>query len=83
MTRWKTPTRESRWRGVVGSTDLSLSYLYQYDDFPVFPGQLVPGAGSGGSVGVSLFEPRYERTHVVGATGSTAVGDFTVRAELL
>jgi hypothetical protein len=58
--------------------DLAFHYLYQYDNRPVFDGRrgLSP-------LGPTLtFTPRYERTHLVGASGSSAFGSLTVRFEL-
>jgi hypothetical protein len=63
--------------GFVGGWDLSLNYLYHYDDFPALerrirllalPPQIV-------------VEPTYDRTHLVGATFTNAFGDLTLRGE--
>lgn len=63
----------------LGGWDLGLSYLYQYDDRPVFEGERTVTA-LGPTV---VFTPGYERTHVVGGTFSNAFGNLTVRGELL
>lgn len=55
--------------------DLSLNYLYHYDDRPHFEAERRSG-------GVLLFTPEYERTHLLGGTFSSAFGDLTVRGEL-
>ncbi len=62
------------WKG----WDISLNYLYQYDNFPVLSQRLE--ARPTGLVVV--IEPRYERTHVVGGTFSNAFGDWVVRGEV-
>jgi hypothetical protein len=68
----------ARLRGFVGGFDLSLNYLYQYADRPVFEGRL----GSGPLGPTATYTPTYERTHIVGGTFSNAWGDFTLRGEL-
>jgi hypothetical protein len=62
----------------VGGVDLSLVYLYRYDDRPVFRGE--PGVSALGPT--YFFTPQYERTHLVGGTFSSAFGDLTVRGEV-
>ena len=63
--------------GFLGGWDLSLNYLYHYDDFPALerrirllalPPQIV-------------VEPTYDRTHLIGATFANAFGDLTLRGE--
>lgn len=61
------------WKG----WDLSLNYLYHYDDIPVLYRQLQI-TPSGPRVVVS---PEYERTHLLGGTFSNAFGDLTFRGE--
>jgi hypothetical protein len=62
----------------AGGWDLSLVYLYHYDDVPI----LVRRIGLvGGAPGV-VVTPRYRRNHLVGASASNAIGDLTLRAEL-
>lgn len=63
--------------GHVRDWDLSLNYLWHYDDVPALHRSLSIGP-SGLRVDVT---PRYERTHVVGTTFATAIGDFTLRGE--
>lgn len=54
--------------------DLTLNYLFHYDDVPVFIRQV-----SGPTV--TVF-PTYKRTHLVGGTFSNAFGDMTIRGEI-
>lgn len=61
------------WKG----WDLSVNYLYQYQNLPV-PYQFLESDGEGPYVRVS-FE--YERTHVMGASIGNAFGDWVVRGE--
>jgi hypothetical protein len=58
--------------------DITLNYLYQYDDSPVLFQRLETGA----SGPVAVIEPRYERTHVLGGTFSNAFGEWVARGEL-
>jgi hypothetical protein len=58
--------------------DLTLNYLYHYHDVPIpFQERSTTPAGP-----VVTVTPRYERTHLVGATFSNAFGDLTLRSEL-
>jgi hypothetical protein len=57
--------------------DLTLNYLYYYDDFPI-PFRRVTPPPSGPLVTVT---PSYERSHLIGNTFSNAFGDLTVRGE--
>ncbi|TDI72911.1 MAG: hypothetical protein E2O82_07255 [Betaproteobacteria bacterium] len=58
----------------IDGWDLTVNYLYHYDDFPVILRQITPDG--------LLFTPGYERTHTLGATASNAFGDFILRAEI-
>ena len=58
----------------LGGWDLSLNYLYHYQDQSIPIREALPGGGV-------RFTPTYERTHVIGGTFSNAFGDFTVRGE--
>jgi hypothetical protein len=63
-----------RWQAFVGGWDLSLNYLYHYQDQAVFYlAQEQNGV---------VVSPTYERTHLLGATFSNAFGDFALRGEL-
>jgi hypothetical protein len=56
----------------VNGWDLSLNYLYHYQDFPV----LYLDYGN------SAVNPVYERNHLLGSEFSTSFGDSTFRGEL-
>lgn len=58
----------------VGRWDLSLNYLYHYQDQPVL---YQVRAESGISIA-----PSYERTHLLGGSFSNVFGDITIRGEL-
>ena len=58
--------------------DMSFNYLYHYDDTPVLYRQLAM-TGSGP---LATLTPRYERSHLIGASFSTAIDDITLRSEL-
>ena len=67
-----------RIKGQLEGWDWSLSYLYHWDDRP-----LLPGRRELGPAGPRLrISPRYERTHLVGATATGGFGDLTVRTEI-
>ena len=63
-----------RWKGFVDGWDLSLNYLYHYQDQAVF---YLTQQQSG-----VVVAPTYERSHLLGATLSNAFGDFALRSEL-
>jgi len=54
--------------------DITLNYLYHYNDNPVLYRQI-----AGSTVTIS---PKYERTHLFGGTLSNAFDDFILRTEL-
>ena len=67
-----------RWTAFLGGWDLTLNYLYHYDDLPVFFQRL-----SITSTGPKVFvDPEYERSHLLGGTFSNAFGDLTIRGEM-
>jgi len=66
-----------RLSGFTGGWDVTINYLYQYDNQPVLHQQFLPGAIP--TVGIT---PRYHRTHIFGGTLSRAFGDWVVRGEL-
>jgi len=57
--------------------DLTLNYLYRYDDAPVFSRRLPAQPGE-----PVVVEIRYVRSPLVGGTFSKALGDWVVRGEL-
>jgi Protein of unknown function (DUF1302)/AMIN domain len=61
-----------------GGWDVTLNYLYHYQDFPVLYQDvaLLDGVISG------FVNPGYERNHLAGGTLSNAFGDFTLRGEI-
>lgn len=62
------------WKG----WDLTVNYLYHYDDLPV-PFRSSAPSPTGPLVTVT---PRYKRTHLLGGSFSKAFGDFVVRGEV-
>ena len=68
----------ARVSGFAGGWDVTLNYLYHYQDLPVFYQalELTPGGARG------VVTPVYERSHMTGGTLSNAFGDFTLRAEM-
>ncbi len=68
----------ARLSAFVGGWDLTLNYLYHYDDTPVVRrGFGLTDTGFG-----IVARPGYERTHLVGGTFSNAFGNLTLRGEL-
>jgi uncharacterized protein DUF1302/AMIN domain-containing protein len=59
----------------AGGWDLSLNYLYHYNDTPAFYQALE-------AEGYRLVIPTYERSHLLGSTFSNAIGDVTLRGEV-
>jgi len=63
--------------GHIRDWDVSLNYLWHYDDIPALHRTL-----SFGPSGLQAdITPRNERTHVIGTTFATSIGDFTLRGE--
>ena len=63
-----------RFSTFLGGWDISLNYLYHYNDNPILYRQI-----SGTQV---IITPEYERTHLVGGTLSNAFGDYIFRSEV-
>ena len=61
----------------VAGWDLSLNYLYHYNDNPV----LFRSVTLGQEAKVTIT-PRYKRSHLLGGTFSNAFGDFVLRGEM-
>lgn len=66
-----------RLSGRAAGWDLSLNYLYAYDDAPV----LVRSTEFGDDGLVTTIRPEYRRTHYVGGSFATARGALVVRGE--
>lgn len=75
---WRDGDAGVRYRHFVAGWDISLNYLYHYDDFPVLLQSLQSDA-SGQLTG--YLTPDYRRSHLTGFTASTAFGSFTLRSE--
>ncbi|MGO1119732.1 DUF1302 family protein [Rhodovibrionaceae bacterium A322] len=63
-----------RYSTFLGGWDLSLNYLYHYDDQPLFRQSLSSG-------GVTVT-PEFERSHLIGGSFNKASGDWVFRGEL-
>jgi hypothetical protein len=68
----------ARFSTFLSGWDITLNYLFHYQDFPVFYQELF--ATSEGIEGV--VTPEYERNHLLGSTLSNVFGDLTLRVEL-
>jgi hypothetical protein len=69
----------ARLSAFVGGWDVTVNYLYHYQDFPVLYQSVnaIPGGLEG------VVSPEYERSHLLGGTLSNVLfGDLTLRAEL-
>jgi len=65
---------ETFWKG----WDLTLNYLYHYNDRPVLYRRLsITPSGA-----VATVTPRYARNHLIGTTFSNAFGNLTLRGEM-
>lgn len=62
----------------VESWDFSLNYLYHYNDALFFDRKLT----FVGETPVIVLRGRYERTHTIGASASTSIGNYVFRSEL-
>ncbi len=58
--------------------DLTLNYLYHYDDTPVLF-RTISRSASGLNISIT---PQYKRTHLIGGTFSNTFGNLTLRGEL-
>lgn len=58
----------------LGGWDVSLNYLYHFNDRPVLERKTINGEPTG--------QPVYYRTHTMGGSLSNAFGDVTIRAEI-
>ncbi|SEK47797.1 hypothetical protein SAMN04487910_0617 [Aquimarina amphilecti] len=63
----------------VDGWDISINYLYYYDDLPVFYSRLSqPNTNP-----TIVINPKYERQQMVGGTFNKVIGSFTFRGELV
>lgn len=63
---------------LAGGWDLSVSFLYHYEDFPVFRQDLAIGFGGP----IVRVTPTYARSDLYGLTLSNAFGSLTMRGEV-
>jgi len=63
-----------KYSAFIDGWDISLNYLYHYNDFAVLYQHLTDNE--------VLIQPEYKRAHLMGGTASNAFGDFTLRAEV-
>ena len=68
----------ARYTAFLGGWDVSLNYLYHYQDYPVLYQQL----DAQGPVDVLGITPTYKRNNLIGGTLSNAFDALTLRAEL-
>jgi Protein of unknown function (DUF1302)/AMIN domain len=68
----------ARYTAFLGGWDISLNYLYHYQDYPVLYQQLEAQNG----VEVVRITPTYKRNNLFGGTLSNAFNELTLRAEL-
>ena len=68
----------ARLSGFVGGWDVTLNYLYHYQDYPV----LYQSLNFTETKTIGVVSPEYERNHLSGGTLSNVFGDFTLRAEV-
>lgn len=61
----------------MNNWDLSLNYLYHYDDNPAFFRETTLRDEKP----LVVISPRYQRSHLLGGTASTAFGSWTFRTE--
>jgi hypothetical protein len=67
-----------RYTDFLGGWDISLNYLYHYVDEPVVRTSIKINS----AVPHILVTQDYARSHLLGGTASSALGDWTIRAEL-
>lgn len=67
-----------RLSGFAKGWDFTFNYLYHYEDIPA----LYRAIDLSGPTPVVTVSPEYERTHLIGGTFSTAIGELTLRGEL-
>jgi len=72
-----------RWRGHVMDAEVSLSYFYTWDDFPVIFRRIpILPTVVDGTVAQPVFFPRYTRMHMYGATIQRQIGSQIIKGEI-
>ena len=78
----RSPIKDSdiglRYTDFVNGWDVSLNYLYHYVDEPI----VSASAHTNSETPHILMTQNYERSHLLGGTASSAIGDWTIRAEI-
>lgn len=78
----RSPIKDSdiglRYTDFVNGWDISLNYLYHYVDEPI----VSASAHTNSETPHILMTQNYERSHLLGGTASSAIGDWTIRAEI-
>jgi hypothetical protein len=78
----RSPIKDSdiglRYTDFVGGWDVSLNYLYHYVDEPI----VSASTQTNSKIPHIQLTQNYERSHLLGGTASSALGDWTIRAEI-
>jgi hypothetical protein len=78
----RSPIKDSdiglRYTDFVSGWDISLNYLYHYVDELI----VSASAQTNSEIPHILLTQNYERSHLLGGTASSALGDWTIRAEI-
>jgi hypothetical protein len=78
----RSPIKDSdiglRYTDFVGGWDVSLNYLYHYVDEPI----VSASTQTNSEIPHIQLTQNYERSHLLGGTASSALGDWTIRAEI-
>jgi hypothetical protein len=78
----RSPIKDSdiglRYTDFVGGWDISLNYLYHYVDEPI----VSASTHTNSEIPHIFLTQNYERSHLLGGTASSALGDWTIRTEI-
>jgi hypothetical protein len=78
----RSPIKDSdiglRYTDFVGGWDVSLNYLYHYVDEPI----VSASTQTNSKIPHIQLTQNYERSHLLGGTASSALGDWIIRAEI-
>jgi hypothetical protein len=78
----RSPIKDSdiglRYTHFVGGWDISLNYLYHYVDEPI----VSASTQTNSEIPHIKMTQNYERSHLLGGSASSALGDWTIRAEI-